>query len=237
MTVISDRGHLVRATLHRTDGRITGIGVDHAVALKTPDGKRLRKLEGDAEGLAIGADGSAFISFEHKHRSMQVELSTGRTFNRIALPFEDTLGDNAGIEALAITSDGTLLAIPEKAPNAGAPFPVYAYANGQWRIKAQIPQRDAFVPVGADIDAKGRLWVLERAVTLFGFRSRIRMFEPNPRAPRGYTLLTTAPGLYDNLEGISVWRNESGQMYVSLISDDNFLWFLRSQIVEYRVEE
>lgn len=237
MTVISDRGHLVRATLRRTDGRITGIGINHAVAVKSPEGQHLRKLDVDAEGLAIGADGSAFISFEHSHRIMQVDLSMGRTFNHIALPFRNTLDDNAGIEALAITSDGTLLAIPEKASSADASFPLYAYANGQWWITARIPQRGPFVPVGADIDSKGRLWVLERALTLLGFRSRIRLFVLNPRAPREYTLLTTPPGLYDNLEGISVWRDKSDQMYVTLVSDDNFLRFLRSQIVEYRVEE
>ncbi|MEH6740141.1 MAG: esterase-like activity of phytase family protein, partial [Sulfitobacter sp.] len=164
-------------------------------------------------------------------------LMTGRTSGRINLPFKDTMGENSGVEALAISADGTLFAMAEQAQSGGAPFPLYAYKNGAWRVSAHIPRRGPFRPVGADFDTKGRLWLLERAVTPLGFRSRIRLFIIDPNAPSEHTLLTTIPARYDNLEGISVWNAKDGQMHVTLISDDNFMHILRTQIVEYTVAE
>lgn len=237
MTVINDRGQVVVAALQRSNGQITGIAVQSTTHLGRPGGGKLRKKASDAEGLAIADDGSMYVSFEHRHRIMQADRTNGRTFGRIPLPFDNTLGNNTGVEALAIAPDGTVYAIPEQARADGGPFPVYAYKNGEWRITARIPQRGPFVPVGADFDPYGRLWVLERAVTPLGFRSRIRLFVLDPSAPREYTLLTTVPARFDNLEGISVWPDAGGQLRVTMISDDNFLRILRTQIVEYTVRE
>jgi hypothetical protein len=237
MTIVSDRGELVDAVLQRSGGQLTGIGVQSRTGLKNAKGVRLDKRVGDAEGLAIGADGTPYLSFEHRHRIMQVDLSTGRTGGRIDLPFKDMLGDNAGVEALAIGPDGTLFALPEKAPDAGKPFPLYAYQNGDWRIAARIPQRGPFVPVGADLDPSGRLWLLERAATPLGFRSRVRMFVLDPANAREYTLMTSFPARFDNLEGISVWQDAQGQLHVTMISDDNFFRIQRTQIVEFTVVE
>lgn len=237
MTVINDRGQMVVASLQRTNGRISGVAVQSTTHMGRPSGGRLRKKASDAEGLAIASDGTAYVSFEHRHRIMRADTSNGRTFGKIALPFQNTLGNNTGVEALAVAPDGTVYAIPEQERADGGPFPVYAYSNGQWRVTAHIPQRGPFVPVGADFDPYGRLWVLERAVTPVGFRSRIRLFVLDPRAPREYTLLTTVPARFDNLEGLSVWQDARGQLHVTMISDDNFLRILRTQIVEYSVWE
>lgn len=237
MTVINDRGQLAQATLHRSGGKLAGISVQSSKRLGRASGGRLRKKASDAEGLAIGEDGGAFVSFEHRHRIMQTDLASGRTRGRIALPFQNMLSDNAGVEALAIAPDGTLFAVAEQPQPNGAPFPLYAYSGGKWRVSARIPQRGPFVPVGADFDSKGRLWLLERAVTPLGFRSRIRMFVIDPRSPREFTLLTTFPARYDNLEGLSVWDDARGQIHVTMVSDDNFLRILRTQIVEYTVRE
>ncbi len=237
MTVISDRGQILEASLQRSDGRLTGVRVLSNKRLGRSSGGRLRKKASDAEGLAIIGDNLAYVSFEHRHRIMRVDLATGRTYDRIKLPFENTMGDNSGVEAMAIGPDGTLYAITEAAPAGGQPFPLFAYANGKWRVSARIPQRGPFLPVGADIDSKGRLWLLERATTPLGFRTRIRLFVIDPRAPREYTLLTTIPARHDNLEGISIWDDPRGQMHVTMISDDNFFQLQRTQIVEYTVRE
>ena len=237
MTVVSDRGHLLEAELLRTaQGRIGAVSVQRATRLGRSTGGRLRKKASDAEGLAIGRDGRAFVSFEHRHRIMEVDLATGRTSGRIALPFQNTLSDNAGIEALAIRDDGTLFALAEQPPQRGASYALYAYADRRWRVTARIPHRGPFVPVGADFDSKGRLWLLERTATPLGFRSRIRLFAFAPQ-PREYTLLTTIPARFDNLEGISVWDDARGRTRITMISDDNFLVLQRTQLVEYLVRE
>ncbi len=237
MTVISDRGQLVQATLNRSKGRIASVTIDSTKRLGPSSSGRLHKKASDAEGIAIADNGRAFVSFEHHHRIMGTNTDTGRTGGRINLPFQHALGNNAGVEALAISSDGTLFAIAEQAQAGGTPFPLYAYKNGHWRVSAHIPKRGPFVPVGADFDRFDRLWLLERAATPLGFRSRIRRFVIDPRAPLEDTLLTTIPGQHDNLEGISVWADQGGQMHVTMISDDNFMRILRTQIVEYLVRE
>lgn len=237
MIVISDRGQLLDAVLRRSGGEITGVGVRNTVRLGRASGGRLRNKAGDAEGLAVADDGNAFVSFEHRHRIMQLDLATGRTSGRINLPFASALGNNSGVEALAIGPDGTLYALAEKAPTGDQPFPLYAYAKGEWRIAAQIPQRGPFVPVGADFDPYGRLWLLERTATPLGFRSRVRLFVLDPAAPREYTMMTSIPARYDNLEGISLWQDARGRLHLTMISDDNFFRIQRTQIVEYLVRE
>ena len=51
------------------------------------------------------------------------------------------------------------------------------------------------------------------------------------------TLLETPRGLYDNLEGLSIWRDGAGHITATMVSDDNFSFFLRTQIVEYRLPD
>lgn len=237
MFVISDRGQLARASMSRPNGKLAGVTVQSSKHMGRAAGGPLRKKASDSEGLAISQNGRAFVSFEHRHRIMQADLGSARTRGRIALPFQNTLGDNAGVEALAVGPDGTIYAVGEKPQPNNAPYPLYAYSNGKWRVSARIPRRGPFVPVGADFDSKGRLWLLERAVTPLGFRSRIRLFVLDPRAAREDIIMTTIPGRYDNLEGLSVWDDAQGQMHVTMISDDNFMRILRTQIVEYIVRE
>ena len=237
ITVVSDRGQLVDADIRSKDGRIIGVDVHSSIRLNKSSGGRLRKKASDAEALAFLEGGSAFISFEHRHRIMQLDLESGRTRGRIKLPFVNEMGDNSGVEALAIGPDGTLYAITEKAPDNGQPFPLYAYSNGKWRVSARIPQRGPFVPVGADFDPCGRLWLLERATTPVGFRSRVRLFNLALGSAREYTMFTSLPSRYDNLEGISVWQDPSGRLHITMISDDNFLRLQRTQIVEFIIRE
>ena len=75
--------------------------------------------------------------------------------------------------------------------------------------------------------------MLERQFTLIGFRSRIRRF--NLEAPDlAEAVLWTSYALqHDNLEGISVWTDPAGDVRLTLVSDDNFQPFQRSQVVEY----
>lgn len=237
MIALSDRGHVMRAQMQRQNGHLKGITVTRDAPLRDPAGRPLIKQQKDAEGLAIAADGSAYASFEHCHRIMRIDPDTGEISGRIDLPFTRDVGSNAGVEALSINAQGMLYAVAEQAPARGAPFLLYALRSGNWQVAAKIPQRGPFVPVGADFDPKGRLWLLERAATLLGFRSRIRLFDLSPEAPREYTLMTSRPAQFDNLEGLGVWTDDAGNLHVTVISDDNFLRIQKTQIVEYLVDE
>ena len=50
-------------------------------------------------------------------------------------------------------------------------------------------------------------------------------------------LLTTGQLSHSNLEGISVWVDPKCATRVTMISDDNFLPVLRSEVVEYVLHE
>ena len=49
----------------------------------------------------------------------------------------------------------------------------------------------------------------------------------------GEVLIQTNAGVHDNLEGLSVWRDRTGAIRLTMVSDDNFNLFQRTEIVEY----
>lgn len=89
-----------------------------------------------------------------------------------------------------------------------------------------------------DFGPDGRLYLLERALRGLFFATRVRRFEiaEGARVVSEETLLETAAGTHDNLEGISVWRDGAGDIRITMISDDNFRFLQRTEIVEYRLD-
>ena len=80
----------------------------------------------------------------------------------------------------------------------------------------------------------GRSWKVEKDVKphlLTPFqRARVRRMALDGTGIE--TLIETAR--HDNLEGLAVWQAADG-LRLTMISDDNFRWFQRTEIVEYRV--
>ncbi|MEO1363997.1 MAG: esterase-like activity of phytase family protein [Pseudomonadota bacterium] len=180
----------------------------------------------DSEGLAYAGD-DLFYSYEGP-----AELRDARGTLSPRDPAFDSWSINSGFEALAAAPDGTLFAVPERSGGKSQPFPVFRLRNGTWDIARTFPRTGAFLPVGADIGPDGMLYVLERAFSALGFRSRIRRMAPDSDG-EVETLLTTRLGLHDNLEGITVWTARTGQVCVTMVSDNNFLSVQRTEIVEY----
>lgn len=237
MTVISDRGTYVTARLGRTKGKLSSVQVLSITSLQHPNGKPNPKSFNDVEGLAIDAQGRVFLSFEGRDRVMGFNPKTRETTRLGAHPDFAEFSINKGLEALAVHPDGRLFAIAERIDRATASTPIYQRANGVWRISHRVSASGPFLPVGADFDDQGQLYLLERALTPLGFRTRIRRFDLDRAPLAGETLLSTTPGLFDNLEGISVWQDAAGATRLTLISDDNFLPVQRTQIVEFIVKE
>lgn len=234
-TLLTDRGALLRVRFVRTDDALEQVTLLSREELRAEDGRPLRGSFRDAEGLAIGPDGSGYVSFEFRHRVMRLDTESGRL--RPLPTFPDFAGfpDNEGLEALAIYPDGTLFAMQEKAADQDDTVPLYSYRSGAWRISHNLHLTGPFVPVGADFDEAGHLFLLERAITPLGFRSRLQRFDlDNGRAE---ILLDTLPGRFDNLETISVWTDPQGRSRLTAISDDNFMPFQRTHIIEFVLTE
>jgi len=236
---ISDRGFILEGRLERVDGQINKIAVSRYKPLRHTNGKRLPRYHGDSEGLAMAADGTLFISFEGVAR-------VNRQSDTQAIPTElprhpdfEGMQLNSSFEALAIGPDGALYTLPERSGTTTRPFPVYRFKNGQWTQPFTIPRRAPFLPVGADIGPDGKFYLLERNLSgIFGFSSRVRRFDITPQGLTGEeVMLQTTAGTHDNLEGLSVWRDRAGRIRLTMVSDDNFKVFQRTELVEYVIPE
>jgi hypothetical protein len=71
---------------------------------------------------------------------------------------------------------------------------------------------------------------------LGGFASRLLRFTLQDDAlTNRTTVFQTDNGTFDDLEGLSVWRDDSGRLRATLVSDNNFSIFFQTQIVEFRL--
>lgn len=241
-TAISDRGSIVMGRFERAgglaDGAITGLAATPVEKLLDETGTRMHPDIDDAEGLAIGADGRLYVSFEGPPR-----IHASERYDRPATvlpkgPFYRQLQMNSGMEALAIDAQGRLLTLPERSGQLTRPFPVWRLEEGAWSHVFDLPRRGGFLAVGADIGPDGRFYLLEREFTGYAFRSRVRRFDiAGDEVRNEQTLFESAPLHFDNLEGIAVWSPAPGRIRLTMISDDNFKFFQKTQFVEYDLPE
>ncbi|MBY5933655.1 esterase-like activity of phytase family protein [Tateyamaria omphalii] len=217
--VLSDRGALFTLALDR-DALTVDIG---SATQPRPDR--------DSEGLARSGD-TLYFSYEGP-----AEIVAHDGTRIPPHPDFSTYHPNGSLEALAADEDGTLYTLPERSGAKDRPFPIYRYRNGAWDILTTLPRTGPFLPAGADIGPDGLLYILERAFTPLGFRSRIRRMDPNAPDVPAETLLTASVGQHDNLEGLAIWQSESGATCLTMVSDDNFLPVQRSELVEYALTE
>lgn len=232
--LVTDRGHLLRGRFERNNGIVVGLHHDPIVALKSPNGQVLRKNGNDAEGAAIASDGTLFISLEGKHRILSFRQGTDQARGRLSTPDFAKLPKNGGLEALAIASDGAIFALPERTWTRRLDTPVFRYGPDGWERLPGYTRTHGFLPVGADFGPDGHLYILERHFKGLGFASRVRAFRVTPGGLSDPQLILQTPQRrHGNLEGLSVWRDAQGQIRLTMVSDDNFLSLLRSQVVEY----
>ena len=237
---ISDQGVYTSGRLIRDDaGHVGSVVADRIRPLHGPDDLPLNKYHNDSEGLALLPDGRAFVSFERDARvAFYADISGAGVVIDQPQAFRD-MQRNSSLEALAVGADGTLYTLPERSGDATRPFPVYRFKNGAWDQPFSLPRRDSFLAVAADIGPDGRFYLLEREFHgLSGFASRVRRFALGPNGiSEEETLLQSTAGQHDNLEGISVWRDQKGLLRLTMISDDNLFFWQRTEIVEYRVPD
>ena len=237
---ITDKGLSLSARILRNKaGRIAQIIANPLQRLHSKDGRPFGPYASDAEGLAIAADGTAYVSFERVSRVARYNTLGGQSLPVPKHPAFKSMRENESLEALAIDSAGTLYTLPERPKGRAQSFPVYRFKNGVWDQPFSLPRRGLFLAVDAAFGPDGRFYLLERQFYgLSGFASRVRRFVIGPAGPEAEeTLLQSAPGQHDNLEGLSVWRDAAGSLRLIMISDDNLFFLQRTEIVEYTVPD
>lgn len=240
LTALSDHGAFIKGRISRdANGRITGISAGKVQQLKGLTDAPLGAGRTDSEGLEIDPDGSAYISFEGVARVLKYRHLDGIAENLPTHPDFAKMQVNSSLEALAMDSKGALYTVPERSGGLGRSFPVYRFRAGKWDQTLTIRRDGGYLPVDADFGPDGRFYLLERQFRgLAGFSTRLRRFDLTGKGFVNETLLLQTPvGLYDNLEGLSVWRNASGVLTATMISDDNFMFFQKTGIVEYHLAD
>lgn len=236
---MTDKATLWSGRLERdAAGGVTAVILNGGpVALKNSEGADLTRLEDDGEGLALAPGAGFYASFEGLDRVVRYPAA-GEPSQPLPR-HKDFAGfaTNSGPEALAIDGAGRLYLLPET-PGPEGDFPVYRY-DGAWTQPFAVAASEGYLAVGADFAPDGRLYLLERQFSsVFGFSSRIRRFTiTGDVAGLGETLLQTAPGTHQNLEGIAIWTDAAGGLHATLISDDNFQFYLRTDFVDYRLPD
>lgn len=236
-TAMSDRGTLFQGRITRGDTgeirRITDVTIH---PLHGQDGQLLTTAFDDTEGLAIAPDGTLFVSQEGPARVLRYD-GPDAAATVLPIPREfAAMQKNASLEALAIAPDGALFTLPERSGEVTRPFPVFRFANHGWTQPFTIPRDGDYLPAGADFGPDGMLYILERNFQgITGFQSRVRRFTETGEG--GETVLETYLGQHGNLEGLSVWRDATGAIRLTMVSDDNYRFFLRTTLVEYTIAD
>ncbi|WP_413719495.1 esterase-like activity of phytase family protein [Silicimonas sp. MF1-12-2] len=235
---VGDRGFWMTGRFERDGEVIVDIELDRLEALYGQNGYPVSARRvgdwSDAEGLAIAPDGTAWVSFERWARVSRYEggLHAVPQWIKDHPTFYD-LADNWELEAVALSPDGILYAFSEKPLNAG--FPIYRLDGDTWTIDGYLPENDLFAIVGADFDENGDLYILERKLVVgLWWQNRIRRVRLDGSEDR--VLWTGERGEYLNLEGIAVWRDNSG-LRLTLVSDNNGEENEPAQFVEFRLTE
>lgn len=230
-----DRGQILEGRFLREGGEIKGVSLSSKTTLLALDGETLAEEDDDSEGLALDGRGGFYVSFEGPARVWHYDgLSTIPTGIALTREFAQ-MQKNASLEALAALDDGSLVTLPERTGRQDRPFPIYHYDNGRWGVLGELARIGPFLVTGADLGPDGYLYVLERDFVGVGFRSRIRRIDLSTGTSQ--TLLTSAPWDFDNLEGISAWRDAQGRVRLTTVSDNNFMALQKTEFVEFIVTD
>ena len=237
---LSDRGGWVRGVFTRdAQDRLTGIAAGTIMPLLGPGGQPLPKGSTDSEGVALTPDGGMYVSFEGPAR-LRHFAQPGSPSDNLPSPREfKRMKHNSSLETLCIGPDSSLYTTPEDSGGTGTAFPIFRYRDGKWGSFGTVPRGDEFLTVDCSIGPDGRFYLLKRAFYgLGGFASRLERFDIGAKGLTGNTVLfQTEPGTFDDLEGLSVWRDNQGKLRATSVSDDNFSMFFVTQIVEFALPE
>lgn len=234
---MSDSGMLATGALIRENGKIVGVSEAQLNQLMRQNGNPLTGFAADAEGLALAKDGRLYVSFEGFHRVAFLAPQSYVTRHIPRDPAFETQQRNSSFEALALDPQGRPITLPERSGAWERPFPVFRLEGNTWSQPYTLRRDGKYLPVGADTGPDDRLYLLERHFTGIAFTSRVRSFAFTPTGLVDERLVLQTPaGRHDNLEGISVWQDEDGRIRLTMISDDNFNFFQRTQFVEYALE-
>ena len=255
LLALSDAGSWLRATLDYDGRKLKGLDDGVLGPILGADAKPLRdgRLR-DSEGMTLATgdtrEGTAYVSFEQRHRIARYPFNTerfGPPSGTVPLPGGTKgLGGNRGIEAMTVIRagrlKGTLVAFAEGTAS--------GTGNLQgWLIGGPTPGNITLRRIGGfDVtDAAslpdGGIVVLERRFRFSeGVKMRIRRIAAaelkKGAVITGEVLLEANDSFnIDNMEAIAAYRAPSGETVLTLMSDDNFNPLQRTLIMQFALPD
>ena len=234
--VVTDKSFFFVLELRRDDNEIlTGYSVIKKGRILSSKGEHLNGRNTDSESIAMDANNNYYISFESNHRIMMHAEIEGKGIFVPKHPMFRKLSVNKGIEALAIDNENRLIAIPEKPPSGISDIPIFRLQNNKWEIIKYVKIEDNFLVTDAEILPMGLLLILERKFSWTqGFKTRFRLISLEKfDNTEPIIVFTSTANQFDNLEGMTFWKDKKGEMRILTVSDDNFHPLQQSEIREF----
>ena len=234
--VVTDKSFFFVLQLRRDDNDfLTGYSVIKKGRILSSKGEHLNGRNTDSESIAMDANNNYFISFESNHRIMMHTEVEGKGIFVPKHPMFRKLSVNKGIEALAIDNENRLIAIPEKPPLGISDIPIFRLQNNKWEIIKYVKIEDNFLVTDAEILPMGLLLILERKFSWTqGFKTRFRLISLDKfDNTEPIIVFTSTANQFDNLEGMTFWKDKKGEMRILTVSDDNFHPLQQSEIREF----
>jgi hypothetical protein len=250
LLAVTDVGNWLAAEITYDGTKPTGLKGARMGALRDEANQPLRdKKYQDAESITL-LDGSlqqgrVLVGFERQHRIVPYQVANGMITGGAGLELKPPadvrkIPKNQGFEAVARLKGGphagAVIAFAERYTRGSGYHSGWLWLDGEPQ-KLQLKDIDTFdITDAAGLD-NGDLLVLERRFRWTeGVQMRLRRLAAREIKPgakiTGETLLAVN-GDYqiDNMEGLAVHRDASGQTVVTLISDDNFNRFLQRTLL------
>ena len=234
--VVTDKSFFFVLELRRDDNDfLTGYSVIKKGRILSSKGEYLNGRNTDSESIAMDANNNYYISFESNHRIMMHTEVEGKGIFVPKHPMFRKLSVNKGIEALAIDNENRLIAIPEKPPSGISDIPIFRLQNNKWEIIKYVKIEDNFLVTDAEILPMGLLLILERKFSWTqGFKTRFRLISLDKfDNTEPIIVFTSTANQFDNLEGMTFWKDKKGEMRILTVSDDNFHPLQQSEIREF----
>lgn len=247
---VADTGHWYSGRIERdNDGQLSGISSFQIAPILNDKGEHTaEKWDLDAEGLVIkGA--YVYVSFERNSRIDGYALSNPMQSAAItSLPIhipKREFRDNGGLEAIARSrSDGPLkgaiVTVSERSVNEQGNL-FAAVIDGPEKGVFFVKRDPPFNITDADFLPNGDLLLLERRFNIArGLGMRIRRIDVSTikkgATVDGDVLMDVGAGYQiDNMEGMSVTTNDQGEVFITLISDDNHSFLQRNLMLEFKI--
>ena len=244
---LTDKGYWLRARIAYRAGRPIGITDADMAPMLGPDGRPLsRRGWYDTESLAEDG-GTLYVGIERVHQIVRFDYAKDGLAARgvpIAVPpGVRALPANKGLECLVIPPKGqplagTLIAISERGLDAQGNifgFLIGGASPGTFTVK----RSEDFDITDCATTPRGDLLILERRFSwAIGVAMRIRRLTLSQVKPGalldGPALIFADFGFQiDNMEGLAVHRAATGELVLTLISDDNFSPIQRSLLLQF----